>query len=136
VLDPLLPAVHRVLFNTDVLANATTLVLVASSVTRLQEHLADDVRSLHFGPSHPLFSFWACVTAYVTSSCAVLGLQALRRSTYFRHRTRICLAMRMLRLLVMAATLLTPSAALNIASAVVSRVADNPQKAPAMLIVQ
>lgn len=126
---------HRVLFNTDVLANATTLVLVASSVTRLQRHLAEDVRSMHFGPSHPLFSFWACAGAYVTSSCAVLGLLRLRRPTYFRHRTSICLAMRLLRLLVMTATLLTPAAAFNIASAVVSRVADNPQKAPTMLVI-
>lgn len=126
----------RVLFNTDVVAHITTLLLVASSTTRLQEHLSQDVTNLHFGPKHPLFSYWATAGLYVLSSLVLLVLLVFRSQTYFKHRFTICLAMRILRVSVQAATLLTPSAAFNIASAVISRVSKNPQKAPAMLVIQ
>lgn len=125
----------RILFNTDVLAHSTTLLLVVSSTSRLQEHLPTDVTNIHFGPRHPLFSYWACAALYIISTCALLLLLAFRSSSYFKHRTKICLAMRFMRLLFQTATLVTPSAAFNIASAVVSRVSKNPAKAPAMLVI-
>jgi hypothetical protein len=72
---------------------------------------------------------------YVVSSLFVLALLVCRSQTYFKHRFKICLAMRILRVSVQAATLMTPSAAFNIASAVISRVSKNPQKAPAMFVI-
>jgi hypothetical protein len=125
-----------VLCNTDAVAHITTLLLVASSTTRLQEHLAQNVTNLHFGPRHPLFSYWTTAGLYVVSSMFLLALLVCRSQTYFKYRLKICLAMRCLRLYVQAATLMTPSAAFHIASAVVSRVSKNPQRAPAMFVIQ
>lgn len=122
-----LPCVYlhtQVLFTTDVLGHATTLVQVVLGSLRLQEHLPSNlprVTQLHFGPKSPLFSYPVTVCLYTGTAAASLLLLAFRRQAYFRHRLCIVLGVRMVRLTVQVATLATPSAAYSLAAAVAAR---------------
>lgn len=126
------------LFNADVLAHTTSFLLVFFSIARFQEHLPthQQLASVRMGPDHPLFSFWVLAVLAITISTAALVLMFSRPHTYFNYRTQVCLALRLHRLWVHASTLWTPSAAGTLAMVVAARVRDNPQKAPALMVIQ
>jgi hypothetical protein len=133
------PRCCRVLFTSDALANST-LIFLAFGIARLRANLPEhrsiqDV--LYLGPKQPMFSLWAALPAYLCTSVIPLAWQLRWPDSYFKRRTAVVTAIRVVRLVFAAMTLGAYSAsAPTLARIGFARALQAPNKAVAILIFQ
>lgn len=82
-------------------------MVLTASLARLRQHLpSDQLEAFRFGPQQPLFSTSVVFFMYGSTAAAALLLLAIRPAIYFQQRWRICVSIRMIRLVVQLSTML------------------------------
>lgn len=129
----------RVLFTSDVLANAITLLILGTGLIRLLVNLPDDHgKEVYLGPKHWLTHVTIAIPAYVFTSLGPLALLLAKPQTYFQHRMIIVTAVRLMRLLMLHLTVAASNsaAAPTIAKIAVARAWEAPNTGLVIVIVQ
>lgn len=134
-LPPLL--LCRVLVTSDLLANAVTLLVLATGIIRLQvANQTDGQGFVYLGPKHTLTHLACAIPVLLCTCVGPLALMLFKAPTYFKHRMTIVAFVRVLRLLLVHLTVSAPNsaAAPTIARIAVARAWESPNTGLVILV--
>lgn len=124
------------LSTSDVLANVTTLFILVLGFVRMHQQLPQhgSLQGAFLGPKRPFFHMTFAIPAYALTSVLPMLWLYHRPCSYFKHRTAVVTAIRLMRLMVQLLTMTSPTAVVHLAAIITDRMAHKPHHALGMVL--